>query len=110
MALEVLAEKTGDARVLRRVQDARSRLAALEEAGAQAREAQRRAEEELATAREAGDATDQKYVQERERNRFLVAASALETDTVLNLHHQILMYSADVQIGVQRMMGKLRKG
>ena len=110
MALEVLAEKTGNPGVLRRVKDARSRMAALEEAEAQARQAQQRAEEEVAKAHKAVDTAGERFVQERERNRFLMAASSLDTDTILNLHHQILMYSADVQVGVQRMMRRLRKG
>ncbi len=53
---------------------------------------------------------ESKYAEERERSKFLVAASSLDQDTILNLHHQIIMHASDVHIGVRRMMGKLRSG
>ena len=75
----------------------------LESAEAQAREAERRAEYRAKSA-------EKTATEELERNKFLVAAASLDHDTVLNLHHQIIMHASDVQNGITRMMVKLRRG
>ena len=102
-ALELLAEKTGSKELHFRVSEAKARIKELQAAEQQARAAERRAESRAVLA-------ESKYEQEKERNQFLVAASSLDQDTILNLHHQILMHASDVHLGIKRMMRKLRKG
>ena len=102
-ALELLAEKTGDEALLARVGEAATTIKELRVAEAEARQAEFRAETRAAAA-------EVRYSEERDRNQFLVAAASLDQDTILNLHHQILMHASDVHIGIRRMMGKLRKG
>ena len=109
-ALEVLAEKTGDKALLARVDEASKRIKALQAAEAEARDAERRAESRAESAARATVLVEAKFAEERKRNEFLVAAASLDHDTILNLHHQIIMHASDVHIGVRRMMGKLRKG
>ena len=109
-ALELLAEKTGDKALLARVVEAASSIKELQAAEAEAREAERRAEDRAAAAEEAAATANTKYGEELERNQFLVAAASLDQDTVLNLHHQVIMHASDVHLGVRRMMRKLRKG
>lgn len=109
-ALELLAEKTEDDGLLGRVAEAKARIKELQAAEAAAREAERRAEDRAATAVRSAAKAEGKYQEERERNRFLVAATSLDHDTIVNLHHQILMYASDVHVGIRRMMGKLREG
>lgn len=109
-ALEILAEQTGDKALLRRVDEAKTRIKALEAAEAEAREAERRAQARAMRAEGAVAVAEQQYADEKERNAFLVAASSLDQDTVLNLHHQIMHQAGDVQHGVKRMMKKLRSG
>ncbi len=109
-ALEVLAEKTGDDNLLKRVIDAKNRIRALEEAEEELRSAQERAEKREKEARKETKETKEELSRERERNRFLVAATSLDEDTTLNLHHQILMYASDVHAGIRRMMRRVRKG
>ena len=108
-ALTVLAERTGDAALLRRVEAAtaqfdelRTRAIATEEEAEQARQ---RAEVAEQTAR----AATGRYERERDRNKFLTAAQSLDEETILNLHHQIMVHAVDVQLWVRRMMGRLRK-
>ena len=101
-ALALLAERTGDDELLARVAKANANVRELQAAEVAAREAARRAKERAVDA-------EKKYVDELQRNRFLVAASSLDHDTILNLHHQILMHASDVHIGVRRMMGRLRR-
>lgn len=109
-ALELLADRTGDKALQERVAQARVRIRALEDAEAQAREAERRAESRAAAAESAAAAATLRYGEEKERNAFLVAAGSLDQDTILNLHHQIIIHASDVQQGVKRMMGRLRNG
>ena len=109
-ALELLADGTGDKALLSRVDEAKTRLRALQVSEAAALEAERRAEARAAAAETTAAAAEVKYGEERKRNQFLVAAASLDQDTILNLHHQIIMHASDVHLGVKRMMGKLRKG
>ena len=109
-ALELLAERTGDKALLARVDEAGRRIKALQAAEAEAREAERKAESRAALATRAKAVVEAKYAEERKRSEFLVAASSLDHDTILNLHHQIIMHASDVHVGVRRMMGKLRNG
>jgi signal transduction histidine kinase len=109
-ALEILAEQTGNPALLGRVDEAKARIKALETAEAEAREAERRAQTRAKRAESAVVVAEQQFADEKERNAFLVAASSLDQDTVLNLHHQIMHQAGDVQHGVKRMMKKLRAG
>ena len=109
-ALEILAEQTGNKALLARVDEAKARIKALEAAEAEAREAERRAQARAMRAEGAAAVAEQQYADEKERNAFLVAASSLDQDTVLNLHHQIMHQAGDVQHGVKRMMKQLRAG
>ena len=109
-ALELLAEKTGSKELHSRVSEAKIRIKELHAAEQQARAAERRAESRAVLAESKYKEEKSKYEQEKERNQFLIAASSLDQDTILNLHHQILMHASDVHIGIKRMMRKLRKG
>lgn len=99
-ALEVIAERTHDA-VMKGV-TAKLR--------AQYREATAGVTARAASAEQASRRATREFERERERNRFLVAAQSLDGDTILNLHHQIMVQATDVQIGVKRMMRRLRDG
>ena len=99
-ALELLAEKTGNTELLSRVSHAKARIRELQK---ELQAVERRAESRIVLA-------ESKYEEEKERNQFLVAAASLDQDTILNLHHQILMHASDVHLGIKRMMRKLRKG
>ena len=107
-ALDLLAEKTGDKALLKRVDEAKARLKELQAAEAAAREAEQRAEARASEAEKDAATSKAKYSEELERNQFLMAAASLDQDTILNLHHQIIMHASDVHLGVKRMMGKLR--
>ena len=90
-ALELLADGTGDKALLSRVDEAKTRLRALQVSEAAALEAERRAEARAAAAETTAAAAEVKYGEERKRNQFLVAAASLDQDTILNLpppdHH-----------------------
>lgn len=107
-ALELLAEKTGDKALMERVASATKKIEELKAAEEQALEAKRRAEAKAEKAETAAASADARYEEERKHNQFLMAAASLDQDTILNLHHQIIMHASDVHVGVKRMMRKLR--
>ena len=93
-SLELLAEKTGNSDLLKQVDEAATRMRELQAAEADAREAERRAEDRLTAAERTTTIVQAKYSAELERNQFLVAAASLDEDTILNLHHQIIMHAS----------------
>ena len=109
-ALTILAEQTSDAALIRQVATAKEHINALRVAEATALEAAQRSDEQARAAQEAAKVASVKYQDEWKRNKFLVAAASLDKDTILNLHHQIIMQAADVHLGVKRMMRRLRDG
>ncbi len=108
-ALELLAERTGDKAILVRVNEAKARIKALEASERTARKAMERAEAQAEASKTVAVTAQLQRDEERKRNRFLIAATSLDQDTTLNLHHQIIMHASDVHLGVKRMMNKLRK-
>lgn len=108
-ALELLAERTGNPAILSRVDQAKARIRSLEASQKAAVQAARRAESRAEAALDVATTAKIELDEEKKRNRFLVAATSLDEDTTLNLHHQIIMHASDVHLGVKRMMGKLRK-
>ena len=108
-ALELLAEKTGDPALIERASAASKRIDELRAEKAEALQAERRAVVRAKTAEKAEASAKARYKEEREHNQFLMAASSLDHDIIINLHHQIIMHASDVHNGVKRMMRKLRK-
>lgn len=107
-ALEILAEGTGDKALISRVNKAKLQIKELKTAEAESRKAEHRAQTLAEAATKAVVTAEQKFTAEQERSQFLLAASSLDQDTILNLHHQIIMHASDVHHGIRRMMGKLR--
>lgn len=108
-ALQILAEKTGDGALSARIDETLKKISQLQKAEVDARKAQRRAEARATAAERIASTATAKYEKERERSEFLMAASSLDQDTILNLHHQIFMYASDVHIAIKNMMGKIRR-
>jgi signal transduction histidine kinase len=105
--LAVVAEKTGDSRLLERIERSRRRYENLKAAAA---EATRKAEEEAgkraaaeAAARAAekrADNFERKYEQERTRSLLLTSLEARDSETLTLLHHQVVIYATAIQDAV----------
>lgn len=106
-SLRAIAERTQDKKLYRRVEQAEKRFEQLKRAEEEAR---RRADEERA-AKEAAEAraeaSEEELQEERERNLFLQSISSLDTDTILNLHHQITIYAVDIQLQLQNFIADI---
>lgn len=116
-SLKVLAEKSGDSRLLSEVVAANERFLSLQRAEQSAREA---ADRERSARREAErvalDATvhaekiGKSLDEEKKRSLFLTSLSSLDSETVEILHHQIVIHAAAINeiLGIQ--FDRLRDG
>lgn len=111
VSLRRIAETTKDNGLLQSIEEAESRFEELKEAE---REARRVADEEReakqAALKRANDAeatvarVHDELVEEKKRNLFLRSVSALDTDTILNMHHQITIYSVDMSYQLENFL------
>lgn len=113
-SLRAIAEKTKDSGLFSNIEEAERRFREMRESEERAR---KQADEER-KAKEAAlkrasvaeqivqDVTSQ-FEEERKRNLFLTSVSSLDTETILNLHHQVTMYAVDVQQRIENFMVSL---
>ncbi len=110
-ALRSIADSTKDRDLFGRIEEAEKRFAELkkaEEIARQQADEERRAKEE-AQARAAEAEKDvavvtEKYEEEKKRNLFLSSIATLDTETILNLHHQVTIYAVDVQQQIENFL------
>ena len=109
-SLRAIAETTKDKELFKKVAVAEKRFAQLkareEAARLQAdeeREAKEKAQARAATAEAAEEATKGELEEEKKRNLFLTSISTLDTDTILNLHHQVTIYAVDIHQQIQNL-------
>ncbi|MAO56309.1 MAG: hypothetical protein CMM61_11505 [Rhodospirillaceae bacterium] len=102
-SIRVIAEKAGDSDLLNRIGSAEKRFTQLqkaeEEAHARAeeeRQAREQAESRASKAEKIVADVEAKYSELEERVLFLTSATSLDYDTVVNLHHQIIIYASEI--------------
>ena len=104
-----IASKTKDRNLLRKIDQAESRFEALKQSEAKAR---KQADEER-TAKEAAQAAAEtagaELAEAQTRNLFLTSISSLDTDTILNMHHQITIYAVDLLQQIDNILSRIRK-
>jgi len=115
-SLRAIAEKTKDSTLFESIENAERRFQELRQAEEIAR---RQAEEErsakeiaqsrAAIAEERVIKVIEQYEEEKKRNLFLSNISTLDTDTILNLHHQITIYAVDIQQQIENFLLKISK-
>ncbi|MBV1775075.1 ATP-binding protein [Burkholderiaceae bacterium DAT-1] len=129
--LKLLADKSGSEDLFSQIRKAELRYQELKQAEQLARaqaEKERKAREEAERrAREAekekGEAQRDKrkaeeekrqaeiaYAEEKKRNLFLTSVTSVDHDTIVNLHHQIGIYSADIHHLLANQVDKLKHG
>lgn len=120
--LRLVAEKTGDPDLEARIAKAEIRYRELKQAEQLARtqaEKERKARTEAeARARSAEQAQhaaelqrskfEKAYEEEKKRSLFLASVTNLDYDNIVNLHHQIGIYSADVHHLISNQIDKLQ--
>lgn len=113
-SLRSIAEKTKDEILFRNIEEAEKRFDELR----RSEESARRQADEERQAKEA--AQERAYVaetiafkvsaqldEERKRTLFLSSISTLDTDTILNLHHQVTIYAVDIQQQIENFLVKV---
>ncbi len=113
-SLRAIAEKTKDREFFRNIEQAERRFEELKELEAQARkqaDEERRAKEAAqeraaAAERQVNDIADQ-LEEEKKRSLFLTSIATLDTDVILNLHHQVTMYAVDIQQQIENFIVKI---
>ena len=116
-SLRAIAEKTTDEKLVKSLDQAERRFEELKAAEAEARriaeqerkakmEAQERmAAAEAQTLRVAGDLEE-----ERKRSIFLTSITSLDAQTIINMHHQITIYAADLKQQIDNCLAAARAG
>jgi signal transduction histidine kinase len=113
-SLRAIAEKTRDRRLFESIEAAEVRFKDLQAAE---QEARRRADEErqakeaaqtrAALAEQAAARVSEELVEERKRNLFLSSISTLDTETVINLHHQVSIYTNLIQKQIENFLARM---
>lgn len=116
-ALRSLARHSPDPALASRLDVAQARYEELQAAEAQAREqadkerAAREEAERRARAAEAETAAAQAALaEEQKRGLFLTSLANVDVETMVNLHHQIVIYAADIQVTTSNQLEKLVHG
>lgn len=123
-ALSIVADRTNDRDLVARIEQARARHEALRRSEAAARdvaeaargaaEAERkarlRAEARERAAAERADVAAHRYEEEKKRSLFLTSLQAKDSDTLINLHHQVVIYATVIQDRIANMLTAIRAG
>lgn len=111
VSLRAIAEKTNDKQLLARIGVAEKRFDELKRSEAEARQiADKEREAAEAAARRAGTAEYEAaqaradVETERRRSHFLESAVAVDTATILNLHHQVTIYAVDLAQQIENLL------
>ncbi len=112
-SLRAIAEKTKDTSLAVSIAEAEERFSELrkseESAQRQADEERRAREAAEARAVQAETTADKlgtELSEEKKRNHFLSSISALDKDTILNLHHQVTIYAVDINQQIENFLYK----
>lgn len=106
-SLRAIAERTKDSNLFQNIEEAEKRFEELrqsEENARQQADEERRAKE---AALERVSKVEIRLDEEIKRNLFLSSISTLDTDTILNLHHQVTIYAVDIQQQIENFLVKV---
>lgn len=114
LSLRAIAEKTKDSLLFRNLEQAEQRFQELKASEAAARRqadeersAKEAAQSRASAAESAAARASEQYSEERKRSLFLSSISALDTETILNLHHQVTIYAVDIQQQLENYIVKI---
>ncbi len=113
-SLRAIADKTKDARLFQNIEEAEKRFEELrrseESARQQAdeeRKAKEAAQERARLAEKIVTKVTAQLDEEKKRTLFLSSISSLDTDTILNLHHQVTIYAVDIQQQIENFLVRI---
>lgn len=111
LSLRAIAEKTKDKNLFNSLEEAEKRFNELRQSETSARlqadqerEAKEQAQQRAISAENIVKKVTEDLKEEKKRNLFLSSISTLDTDTILNLHHQVTIYSVDIQQQIENFI------
>ena len=115
-SLRAIAEKTKDRGLFENIEVAERRFEELREAEERARkqaDAERKAKEaaqaKAAAAEKIASEVSEQLTEEKKRNLFLTSIASLDSDTILNLHHQVTIYGGAIQQKIENFLVRISK-
>lgn len=113
-SLRAIAERTQDRDFFSKIETAEKRFNELRQSEALARQqadderkAKEAAQRRATHAEELVVRTTEQLEEEKKRNLFLSSIASLDTDTIINLHHQITIYAVDLQQQIENFLVKI---
>lgn len=112
--MHAIAQKTKDRNLFQAIEKAEKRfteLKASEEKARKQADEERRAKEaaqsKAAAAEKLAAQTSEQLNEEKKRNHFLTSIANLDTETILNLHHQVTIYAVDLHQQIENFILKI---
>ncbi|WMS43106.1 sensor histidine kinase [Acuticoccus sp. MNP-M23] len=102
--LRTIAGKVGDREFLKGIDQAEKRFEELRTSESEARKVADRQREIALRATERAAVAEAAVEVERRRSHFLEAAVNLDTATIVNLHHQVTIYSVDINQQIENLI------
>lgn len=106
VSLKLIAEKTGDKGLLSKLERAEKRFEDLKKSEETARKAAERERAAAEQAEERAQAATATAAHERRRSSFLELVVDVDAATILNLHHQVLIYAVDLGQQIENLLSE----
>lgn len=104
VSLRAIAEKTGDKKLIAKLDSAERRFDELKKSEADARRVADQERQAAAAANQRAETAEAEVAVERRRSHFLESIVDLDTATILNLHHQVTIYAVDIAQQIENLL------
>lgn len=104
VSLRSIATKTGDKKLLSKLDKAEERFEQLRAAEEEARKIADKERQVAQAALDRAAAAEAETAREKRRSNFLEAAVNVDASTIINLHHQITIYSVQIATKIQNLL------
>lgn len=106
VSLRAIAEKTGDKKLLTRLDSAERRFDELKKSEAEARRVADQERQAAAAATQRAETAEAEVDTERRRSHFLESIVDIDAATILNLHHQVTIYAVDIAQQIENLLSE----
>jgi signal transduction histidine kinase len=104
VSLRAIAEKTGDKKLITKLDAAERRFDELKKSEAEARRVADQERQASAAAARRAETAEAEAEVERRRSHFLESIVDIDAATILNLHHQVTIYAVDIAQQIENLL------
>lgn len=104
ISLRAIAEKTGDKKLITKLDSAERRFDDLKKSEADARRVADQERQATAAATQRAETAEAEVAVERRRSHFLESVVDVDAATILNLHHQVTIYAVDIAQQIENLL------